>query len=88
MPAVGNTPRGLGDSPTRCPRRRAYWFFGRPTVEELRQDLRAVLMKHHWDWDLSDPEVKAAWGRGEIDRLYPPELGWLPEAPDPAGRRT
>jgi hypothetical protein len=22
-----------------------YWFFGRPTVEELRQDLRAVLMK-------------------------------------------
>jgi peroxiredoxin len=24
-----------------------YWFFGRPTVEELRHDLRAVLMKHH-----------------------------------------
>src|SRR4029453_14757682 len=22
-----------------------YWFFGRPTLEELRQDLRAVLMK-------------------------------------------
>jgi hypothetical protein len=22
-----------------------YWFFGRPTVEELRQDLRAVLKK-------------------------------------------
>jgi peroxiredoxin len=37
-----------------------YWFFGRPTLEELRQDLRAVLMKHHWDWDLSDPEVRAA----------------------------
>src|SRR5690242_13066197 len=26
-----------------------YWFFGRPTVEELRQDLRAVLMKCHRD---------------------------------------
>ena len=36
-----------------------YWFFGRPTLEELRQDLRAVLMRHHWDWDLSDPEVRA-----------------------------
>src|SRR5881396_3920817 len=42
-----------------------YWFFGRPTVEELRHDLRAVLMKHHWDWDLSAPGVRAAWERGE-----------------------
>jgi hypothetical protein len=33
-------------------------------------------MKHHWDWDLSDPEVKVAWARGEIDRFCPPELGW------------
>jgi hypothetical protein len=33
-------------------------------------------MKHHWDWDLSDPEVRAAWQRGEIDRFYAPELGW------------
>ena len=56
-----------------------YWFFGRPTVEELRMDLRAVLMKCHWDWDLSDPEVRAAWQRGEIDRFYAPELGWPPE---------
>jgi peroxiredoxin len=46
-----------------------YSFFGRPTLEELRQDLRAVLMKHYWDWDLSDPEVRAAWQRGEIDRF-------------------
>jgi peroxiredoxin len=57
-----------------------YWFFGRPTVEELRQDLRAVLMKHHWDWDLSDPEVRAAWERGEQHRFYAPEFGW-PDTP-------
>lgn len=38
-----------------------YWFFGRPTVEELRMDLRAVLMQCHWDWGLSDPAVRAAW---------------------------
>jgi peroxiredoxin len=53
-----------------------YWFFGRPTVEELRHDLRAVLMKVHWDWDLSDPEVRAAWDRRDRERFYPPEFGW------------
>jgi peroxiredoxin len=53
-----------------------YWFFGRPTNEELRHDLRAVLLKRHWDWDLSRPEVLAAWERGERERFYAPELGW------------
>jgi peroxiredoxin len=53
-----------------------YWFFGRPTTEELRHDLRAVLVKCHWDWDLSEPEVRAAWECGERERFYPPEFGW------------
>jgi hypothetical protein len=38
-----------------------YWFFGRPTGEELRQDLRAVLKKCRPDWDITTPELKAAW---------------------------
>jgi peroxiredoxin len=59
-----------------------FWFFGRPTVEELRHDLRAVLMKHHWDWDLSRPDVKAAWEHGERDRFYPPERGWPKSEPE------
>jgi len=53
-----------------------YLFFARPTVEELRMDLRAVLQQCHWDWDLSDPQVRAAWDLGHTDHLYPPELGW------------
>jgi peroxiredoxin len=53
-----------------------YWLFGRPTVEELRQDLRAVLIKCRWDWDLAKPEVAAAWARGERERFFPPDLGW------------
>jgi peroxiredoxin len=28
-----------------------YWFFGRPTLEDLRQDLRAVTKKCRPDWD-------------------------------------
>jgi peroxiredoxin len=48
-----------------------YWFFGRPTNEELRGDLRAVLKKCRPDWDIASPEMKAAWERGEKDRFYP-----------------
>jgi len=45
--------------------------FGRPTIEELRQDLRAVLKKCRPDWDITKPELKAAWERGEHNRFYP-----------------
>jgi len=48
-----------------------YWFFGRPTVEELRHDLRAVLMKCRPDWDITKPEFKAAWAEGRKELFYP-----------------
>ena len=48
-----------------------YWFFGRPTVEELRQDLRAVMMKCRPDWDITKPEFKAAWAEGKKNLFYP-----------------
>jgi peroxiredoxin len=48
-----------------------YWFFGRPTVEDLRQDLRELTRSIRPDWDLSDPELRAAWERGEKDRFWP-----------------
>jgi peroxiredoxin len=48
-----------------------YWFFGRPTIEELRQDLRAVLMKCRPDWDITSAGLRTAWDRGEKDRFYP-----------------
>jgi peroxiredoxin len=38
-----------------------YWFFGRPTMEELRQNLRAVSKKCRPDWDIATPELKSAW---------------------------
>jgi len=41
-----------------------YWFFSRPTVEDLRQDLRAVLKKCRPDWDITASEMKAPWQRG------------------------
>ena len=48
-----------------------YWFFARPTLEELRQDLRAVLMKCRPDWDISKPEFRAAWAEGRKEMFYP-----------------
>jgi peroxiredoxin len=48
-----------------------YWFFGRPTIEELRQDLRTVTRQCRRDWDLSDPDLRAAWARGEKAGFYP-----------------
>ena len=48
-----------------------YWFFGRPTIEELRHDLRAVLQKCRPDWDITKPELKAEWERGEKKRFFP-----------------
>lgn len=48
-----------------------YWFFGRPTLEELRQDLRAVTMKCRPDWDISKPDLREAWSEGRKDLFYP-----------------
>jgi peroxiredoxin len=48
-----------------------YWFWGRPTVEDLRQDLRAVTKKCRPDWDITKPELKTAWEQGRKALFYP-----------------
>ena len=48
-----------------------YWFFGRATVEDLRQDLRVVLTKCRPDWDITKPELTAAWQEGHKELFYP-----------------
>jgi uncharacterized protein GlcG (DUF336 family) len=47
-----------------------YWFFGRPTIEELRQDLRAVVRKCRPDWDITRAELRSAWEQGEHGGFY------------------
>jgi peroxiredoxin len=48
-----------------------YWFFGRPTVEELRHDLRAVLQRCRPDWDIGSAESRARWAKGETASFFP-----------------
>ncbi len=47
-----------------------YWFFGRPTLDELRLDLRAVLQRCRPDWDISGAQPRAAWASGERSGFY------------------
>ena len=48
-----------------------YWFFARPTVEELRLDLRAVLQRCRPDWDISSAEQRTAWEKGDKAGFFP-----------------
>ena len=48
-----------------------YWFFGRPTIEDLRQDLRAILRKCRPDWDITTSDLTGAWQQGDKKLFYP-----------------
>jgi peroxiredoxin len=48
-----------------------YWFFGRPTVEELRLDLRKALQRCRPDWDISSAAQRTAWANGDKANFYP-----------------
>jgi peroxiredoxin len=49
-----------------------YWFWGRPSVEDLRQDLRAVTREIRADWDLSTPGLREAWAADDFSPFH----GW------------
>ena len=48
-----------------------YWFFCRPTLEDLRQDMRVVTRKCRPDWDITTAELKAAWQQDRKNLFYP-----------------
>ncbi len=48
-----------------------YWFFGRPTVEELRLELRAVLQRCRPDWNIDSTDQRARWAKGEKAEFFP-----------------
>jgi peroxiredoxin len=48
-----------------------YWYFGRPSVAELYQDLRKVTRKHAPDWYLAAEGLREAWDAEERDSFFP-----------------
>jgi peroxiredoxin len=47
-----------------------YWFWGRPSTEDLRRDLRAVTQEIRPDWDLSTAGLREAWDAGDRALFY------------------
>jgi peroxiredoxin len=48
-----------------------YWFWGRPSVEDLRRDLREITREIRPDWELTAPGLREAWEGGDKSRHYP-----------------
>jgi peroxiredoxin len=48
-----------------------YWYWGRPSNEDLRRDLREITQKIRPDWDLAAPGLREAWQRGDKSRFWP-----------------
>jgi peroxiredoxin len=68
-----------------------YWFWGRPSLADLWQDLRVVTGEIRPDWDLSAPGLRAAWDGGDFSRFH----GWNKRTtasaagrPSPQGARS
>jgi peroxiredoxin len=49
-----------------------YWFWGRPSIDDLRRDLRAVTSDVRPDWDLGTPGLREAWDAGNLAPFH----GW------------
>jgi len=49
-----------------------YWFWGRPSIDDLWHDLRAVSQEIRPDWDLSAPGLREAWGSDDLSPFH----GW------------
>jgi hypothetical protein len=49
-----------------------YWYWKRPSVADLRHDLRVVSSEIRPDWDLSTLGLREAWDTGD----HPPCHGW------------
>jgi peroxiredoxin len=59
-----------------------YWFWGRPSVDDLWRDLRNASSEIRPDWDLSTPGLRDAWDRGDVSSFH----GWDRMSPEEVSR--
>jgi peroxiredoxin len=52
-----------------------YWYWGRPSIEDLRRHLREVTREVRSDWDLSAPGLRARWDAGDKSVFHPHKAG-------------
>jgi hypothetical protein len=49
-----------------------YWYWGRPSLDDLWRDLRAATSEIRPDWDLSKPGLREAWEAKDHSHFH----GW------------
>src|SRR3954452_14975780 len=49
-----------------------YWFWGRPSIDDLWRDLRVASSECRPDWDLAAPGLRERWDAGD----FAPFHGW------------
>lgn len=54
-----------------------YWYWGRPSVANLHDDLREVTREIRPDWDLSTPGLREAWETDDWSHFH----GWNKRKP-------
>jgi peroxiredoxin len=47
-----------------------YWFWGRPSLDDLWRDLRAASSESRPDWDLAKPGLRDAWNAGDYSSFH------------------
>ena len=57
--------------PTRADSANAYWYWGRPSNEDLRRDLRDITRTIRTDWDLGARGLRERWGAGAREDFWP-----------------
>jgi peroxiredoxin len=57
-----------------------YWFWGRPSVDDLWRDLRAATSAIRPDWDLGAAGLREAWDDGDVVQFH----GWAKMSPEEA----
>lgn len=48
-----------------------YWYWGRPSNEDLRRDLRDITRRIRPDWDLGVPSLREQWRQGNREAFWP-----------------
>ncbi len=48
-----------------------YWYWGRPSIDEVVNDLRDITRRIRADWDLATPGLRDAWDRGDHSSFWP-----------------
>lgn len=53
-----------------------YWYWGRPSIAELHQDLREITRRIRPDYEIDTPEMRQKWEQREHKEFYPYGKPW------------